>query len=127
MYAQDMAIKIKNWLRKSGPKKSGRKTGRGASTVNPNKGSKFQAVAISSGLNDCCREVKALQGKRFLIRSAPVLPLPNCDLPECRCRYVKYDDRRQEPRRDSEYGIASSFVRDVERRGAKRGRRSTDT
>ncbi len=126
-----MAIKIKNWLRSSSKKTSSKKKGTkksalGAATVDLDKGSKFQAVAISSGLNGCCSEAKALNGKRFLIRSAPVLPLKGCSLSECQCRYIKYEDRRQEPRRDSEYGITSSFVRDVERRGEKRGRRSTD-
>jgi len=126
-----MAIKITNWLRRSSNKKGATKKGksnaaRKGGAVASGTGSKFQAVAISSGLNDCCREVKALAGKRFLMRSAPTLPLKNCDLSECNCRYIKYQDRRQEPRRDSEYGIGSSFVRDVERRGKKRGRRSTD-
>ena len=110
-----MAFKIKNWLRKSSAK-----------TVQPNSASKFQAVAVSSGLEECCKDAKALSGKRFLMRNAPVLPLKGCNLPVCNCRYVKYEDRRQEPRRDSEYGIRSSFVRDVERRGSGRGRRKTD-
>jgi len=123
-----MAIKIKNWLRKSSKKSAGfRKPGVNSRLKEDTvAASKFMAVAISSGLNDCCREVKALNGKRFLVRNAPILPLAGCEMAECQCRYVRFNDRRQEPRRDSEYGIKTSFVRDIERRVSRRGRRKTD-
>ena len=122
MYADLMAIKIKDWVRKRIRKKAP-----AGGTVTPGQSSPFQAVAVSPGLTSGCSGVKALKGRRFLVRNAPELPLPGCGLSSCQCRYVKYDDRRQEPRRDSEYGIGSTFVRDVERRAKRRGRRSTDT
>lgn len=37
---------------------------------------------------------------RFLSREAPMLPLPACTMPDsCRCRFRKYNDRRQGDRR----------------------------
>ena len=109
-----MSIRLPAWARKRSASKS-------TESLSP-----FRAVAITPGWEGACPRVKSYAGKRFLARSAPALPLKDCDYPTCTCRYVKFDDRRQEPRRGSEYGIANNFVRDVERRAGRSGRRKTD-
>jgi hypothetical protein len=87
----------------------------------------FRAVSIAPR-SDACRAAKQMGGKRFLVREAPRLPLTGCPSPEqCRCRYDKHDDRRQDDRRHpfgNGLGLANP---DAERRQKKgRGRRSTD-
>jgi hypothetical protein len=61
--------------------------------VNP-----YHCVSIRFGPN-CCQQVRAIDGQRFLAGSAPQLPLPGCEAASCDCRYVHYDDRRAEERR----------------------------
>jgi len=53
----------------------------------------FHAVAIKYSEN-ACDAAKAMTGRRFLSNAAPRLPLPECDLLECRCKFAHYDDRR---------------------------------
>jgi hypothetical protein len=84
----------------------------------------YHAVAIVPKVSSC-PEAKARGGIRYLSREAPVLPLPDCPWPErCHCRFEKFDDRRQDDRRD----IASSgrWFAGEERRRVPRGRRATD-
>ncbi len=54
---------------------------------------RFHGVSIrpSSG---ACRDVQALAEKRFLPNEAPALPLANCDVAYCGCRYEHHQDRR---------------------------------
>ncbi len=54
----------------------------------------FHAVAIKYSEN-VCDAAKAMTGRRFLASAAPRLPLPECDLQECRCKFSHYDDRRE--------------------------------
>jgi len=54
----------------------------------------FHAVAIKYSEN-VCDAAKAMTGRRFLSSAAPHLPLPECDLLECRCKFAHYDDRRK--------------------------------
>lgn len=61
--------------------------------VNP-----YHCVSIRFSSN-CCQQVRAIDGQRFLAGSAPQLPLPGCEAASCDCRYVHYDDRRAEDRR----------------------------
>ena len=84
----------------------------------------FHAVSIRIK-SDACAAVKVLEGQRFLSREALMLPLPDCDNPNCRCIYEHFDDRRVGPRRDSEVGLPSGPPADGERRSS-RGRRATD-
>ena len=60
----------------------------------------YHCVEVRGG-NEACEAVKSLGGNRFLPDEAPGLPVPGCNTQECTCRYVHYDDRRQEDRRDS--------------------------
>ena len=47
----------------------------------------FHAVSIKFA-SSACDAAKALEGKRFLSTAAPRIPLPECDVLECKCRFV---------------------------------------
>jgi hypothetical protein len=90
----------------------------------PSRARYFHAVAIIAKTSSC-EPARAKHGARYLSREAPPLPLPTCPWPEkCPCRFEKFDDRRQDDRRD----IASSgrWYAGDERRRTPRGRRVTD-
>lgn len=59
----------------------------------------FHAVTVKYH-KDACDAVRALEAKRFLAKTAPRLPLPNCTAKNCGCRFVHYDDRRDAERRE---------------------------
>jgi hypothetical protein len=63
-------------------------------------------VSIRSGRRKC-DAVKALQGQRILSSEAPQLPLPDCDIVDCECRYLHYRDRRVGKDRRSPFGTGS--------------------
>ncbi len=54
---------------------------------------KWRSVKVRPGLN-ACKRVEQISDQLFLSREAPVLPLPYCTEPECRCHYLFMDDRR---------------------------------
>ena len=89
--------------------------------VNP-----FHAVSIKPGLR-CCSAAGGLAGMRFLSKEAPRLPLPQCDIATCACKYIHHDDRRGEPRRASEGGVVKGGppFAGPERRRATTDRRVT--
>lgn len=64
--------------------------------------SKFHAVSIRPGPN-ACDAALGLHGQRFLSDAAPSIPLPSCDSPNCRCRFVHFEDRRSGEDRRSPY------------------------
>ncbi len=53
----------------------------------------FHAVSIIFSDN-ACNAAKELDGRRFLSSAAPRLPLAECDVLECSCRFVHHKDRR---------------------------------
>jgi hypothetical protein len=55
--------------------------------------SPYRAIGISPG-EPSCTGARQIASLRFLYRSAPPLPLPECDSPECHCTYSHYSDRR---------------------------------
>ena len=57
------------------------------------KSTPYHAVSIKIGPN-ACGAAQAMQGKRFLSGAAPRLPLPECNVLDCKCRFVHYADRR---------------------------------
>lgn len=69
--------------------------------------SEFHAVSIKYA-STACSAAKSLDGKRFLSTAAPKLPLPDCDVLECSCRFVHHADRRDGDERRDQYraGIA---------------------
>lgn len=66
--------------------------------------SQFHAVSIKFSGN-ACEAARAMQGKRFLSSAAPRIPLPECNVLECKCRFVHFKDRRNsDDRRGSSLG-----------------------
>ncbi len=53
----------------------------------------FHAVSIRF-VQSSCAAAKGMDGKRFLSSAAPRLPLPDCDVLECKCKFVHHKDRR---------------------------------
>ncbi len=53
----------------------------------------YHAVAIKTSPKACDAAMK-LDGKRFLSSTAPNIPLPDCDVVDCQCRFMHYKDRR---------------------------------
>ena len=60
--------------------------------------SMFHAVSVRPGL-DPCGAAKRLKGERFLSKSAPSLPLSECEATDCQCWYEHFADRRLDDRR----------------------------
>ena len=85
---------------------------------------KYHCVSIKTR-RGACKAVLELEGKRFLSDEAPMFPLEKCDASRCKCRYVHYDDRRQENRRGTDAGYPKLEFDGQERRD-QRGRRWTD-
>lgn len=53
----------------------------------------YRAAAIVSP--ECaCDAVKAMGGRRFLLREVPRLPVADCTMRKCECSYVRFRDRR---------------------------------
>ncbi len=57
------------------------------------KNTSFHAVSIKYSSN-ACSAAKDMSGRRFLASAAPKLPLPDCDVLECNCRFAHHADRR---------------------------------
>jgi LPXTG-motif cell wall-anchored protein len=98
------------------------------STVQPGSGnSQFHAVSIRI-TGQSCRAAQEMSGRRFLATAAPKLPLPECDVLECKCRFAHHDDRRSNKDRRSPFrpggvaGSTGSFA--SEQRGGEDRRKS---
>ncbi len=65
--------------------------------------SAYHAVSIKFEAN-ACDAAKAMTGRRFLASAAPRLPLPDCNVLECRCRFAHHEDRRSGKDRRSPFG-----------------------
>jgi hypothetical protein len=86
----------------------------------------FQAISIYRGLV-CCEMARRFSEHRFLVRDAPQLPLSGCTMRKtCQCKYIKHKDRRSEPRRLIDFGVASRMFDGKERRTRRSGRRTDD-
>ncbi|MFT7264415.1 MAG: hypothetical protein ACI9A2_002487 [Halioglobus sp.] len=59
----------------------------------------YPAAAIGPKGGGGCAEVLALKHQRFLAWEAPSIPVPQCSLEICQCRYVYFADRRMDHRR----------------------------
>ena len=62
----------------------------------------FHAVSIVYA-QGACKAAFQLEGRRFLSSAAPRLPLPDCDVLECKCRFAHHDDRRKGDDRRNPY------------------------
>ncbi len=72
------------------PPKSVRQRASRPKIVKSTASGQFKAVSCKGG----CAAIKSLQGKRFLEREAPGLPVPGCVASRCSCIYAHHDDRR---------------------------------
>ena len=68
-------------------------------------GSEFHAVSLKV-TGKACDAARAMTGRRFLSAAAPKLPLPDCDVLECNCRFVHHKDRRSGKDRRSPFSPA---------------------
>jgi len=87
----------------------------------------YHAVSIVAS-GGCCAAAREIEGKRFLSRQAPILPLKACDKTSCQCRYEHHEDRRKGPRRTRDFGVSIAAWDDGPdvRNKVLRGRRKTD-
>ena len=67
------------------------------------KSTAYHAVSIKFESN-ACGAARELEGRRFLSSAAPRLPLPDCDVLECSCRFIHHKDRRTGHDRRSPFG-----------------------
>jgi hypothetical protein len=88
---------------------------------------KYSAVTIVAR-GPCCRAVADMEGKRLLSSRTPLLPVPDCTMPgECRCRYQKYLDRREDDDgRRFRFGNEGAAWYAGKQRRISRGRRAAD-
>jgi len=91
--------------------------------------SEYHAVSIRFDAG-ACTAAQALDGQRFLSAEAPRLPLTECDVPECSCRFVHHADRRGKDDRRSPFapgGISAASGRyEQERREGRERRHDPD-
>ncbi len=101
-------------------------------TARPAKASEttaFHAVSIKFA-SSACSAAKSLKGKRYLSSAAPRIPLPECDVLECTCRFVHHKDRRDGDDRRNSYsrGFAGETGKHpVEQRKRPDRRKQDDT
>jgi len=67
----------------------------------------FHAVSLQSS-SKACKAATEMAGRRFLANAAPKLPLPDCDMLECNCRFAHHDDRRTHKDRRSPFSPGGS-------------------
>jgi hypothetical protein len=94
----------------------------------PRPTSEFHAVSIKYA-SSACLAAKSLEGKRFLSSAAPKIPLPDCDVRECKCRFVHHSDRREGDERRNPYraGIAGETGKhELEQRQGADRRKDSD-
>jgi hypothetical protein len=89
-----------------------------------------QSAYHSIGCVGDCRWLEPYKGKRYLPDEAPPLPVPECTSSNCKCRYVHYDDRREDDAdRRGIVGLRNelySHSGESDRRTRSRGRRDSD-
>jgi hypothetical protein len=73
---------------------------------------------------NACESAKRIAGRRYLVEQAPMIPLRECDVAECNCRYREFADRRQETRRLVDVGKEPDAYTGPERR-VRKDRRKT--
>ena len=93
--------------------------------LRPRTDNPFQAVSIHPG-DPSCEAARQMASIRYLCASAPRIPLPECDVASCTCRYNHYSDRRSGKDRRSVYDWTRHKEFGTGDRRSGRGRRSTD-
>ncbi|MDH3351355.1 MAG: hypothetical protein OEM60_05020 [Gammaproteobacteria bacterium] len=89
----------------------------------------YHAVSIKFPSN-ACAAAKEMANRRFLSSAAPRLPLAECNVMECKCRFVHHKDRRTSKDRRSPFGPSgfggATGRFDVDHREGKERRASED-
>lgn len=86
----------------------------------------YHAVSIRFESN-ACMAARELEGRRFLSSAAPRLPLPDCNVLECHCRFIHHKDRRtgrdrRSPFAPSGFGGSTGKFAQEQREGGDRRR-----
>jgi hypothetical protein len=87
-----MDFSFSSWLHRKRVRAEVEHSGRAVQAhrvVNP-----YHAVSIKAGPS-CAQTAMKHSGRRYLSREAPLIPLPTCDVKNCRCRYLHHEDRRE--------------------------------
>lgn len=88
-------------------------------------GARWKAVSILPGPRSC-KAVRGVTNRRYLSAEAPRLPVAECNVERCECRYKHHADRRAKVQRKRDRdGIAAPYNA-AERRSVSRGRRESD-
>lgn len=100
------------------------KTGEKPAQYASQKSTAYHAVSIKFTGN-ACKAARDLEGRRFLSSAAPRLPLPECDVLECNCRFAHHQDRRtgkdrRSPFAPSGFGGGSGRYEQEQRKGRDR-------
>lgn len=87
----------------------------------------YHAVSIKFD-QKACQAARDMTGRRFLATAAPRLPLPDCNVLECNCRFTHHDDRRSGKDRRSPFDrggrLATTGEFEQEQRTGKDRRKS---
>ncbi len=68
----------------------------------------YRCVKIEAGPT-ACQHVQVLVAKPILVDDAPRLPLLGCNVAQCDCKFIRYDDRRSgEDRRTNSADAAAN-------------------
>ena len=70
--------------------------------------SDYRCVVIKTGQQTCAK-VRELAGKPILLNEAPLLPLTECDVARCNCKFTRHEDRRMNDRRTF-FGAAKEIM-----------------
>jgi hypothetical protein len=84
----------------------------------------YKCVVIKAGLI-ACKQAEAMRDQRMLRDEAPVLPLAGCHIGECECKFLRYDDRRNDERRNDLYVSRSIFGGELDKREKTERRQKT--
>ncbi len=97
-------------------------------SASPAQRNPYQAVSVMSS-RVACTAVGRIKDQRFLTADAPLLPLPDCSVKECNCKYAHHPDRRDKSNdRRTHYSLGTKLYAQGDRpdRRANPGRRSSD-
>jgi hypothetical protein len=86
-------------------------------------GGRYGAVEIRVR-GGACQVARSLEGRRFLSKEAPALPLSACTAAQCSCKFAKWSDRRSEHRRLEHGGLSASIFLANNRRTKRERRRA---
>ncbi len=124
-----VSLAVVYWVAKTRKRPSAQTLAANTKRRQQSRSAAFHAVSVRPG--GCgCEAVNALYGERYLTRDdVPNLPLAECTLVKCTCRYVHHEDRRsRQGNRRAAYSFQTEmygFSGQQDRRRSG-GRRSTD-